>query len=117
MGVDFEHFLIARYNGGDAAHVDNALANGLNVETLPTQQENDFVPKFLFNGDAPLFDGGFPRPRDTHCSCCDHRGCSLHCLTTHVAPDSFQDGTQSLSACIDDARLLERRKKVGSASN
>ena len=53
--MDFEHLLVARDHGGDAAHINDALPNALDIQLFAAQQENDLVAKFFLDGHAPFF--------------------------------------------------------------
>ena len=57
----FEHLLVACYNGGNAAHINNGLPDVIDIELFALQQENDFVAKFFLNRHPALFGGHLSR--------------------------------------------------------
>ena len=82
MRMHFEHFFVTSNDSGDASHVDNGLANLFNVQFFPTEQEDNFVAKLFFDGDAPLFDISFAK-------CSGSSQFELGCFSANVSPDTL----------------------------
>ncbi len=78
MRMHLQQLLIARHNSRDAAHVDDMLANGFDIQARAAQQEDDFVAELFLYSDAPFFNGRF----------CHLRSCLLPTPYTCVAPRS-----------------------------
>src|SRR5260370_13312636 len=120
--MHFEHFLISRDDGGDAAHIDDGLANTLDIESLAAQQEDHFVAKLFLNRHTAFFGLSTRGGRLSYSGC---RGCHsgrivrpgcYHSIenarfASHVAPDTFEDGAETLVAADYQTSMFWRRGK------
>ncbi len=59
VGMHLEHLLVTGYHRGNAAHIDDGLANAFHIQFLGigTQQKDHLVAKLFLNFYTALFDG------------------------------------------------------------
>src|SRR5260221_9870994 len=121
--MHFEHFLISGDNGGDAAHIDDGLANTLDIESLAAQQEDYFVAKLFLNRHTAFFGLSTRSGRLSYSGCRGYHsgrivrpGC-YHTIESarfaaHGAPDTFEDSAETLAAGVYPTGLFERWQKL-----
>src|SRR6266699_6638778 len=109
--MHFEHFLISGDNGGDAAHIDDPLANTLDIESLAAQQEDYFITKLFLNRHTAFFGLSTWRSLLRHSAWLNCRRYAAGCvvrpgcyrriwgarLASHIAPNTLEDGAKSLA--------------------
>src|SRR5262249_54900956 len=112
MGMYLEHFLVSGNDSRDAPHIDDRLANTLNIESLAAQQEDYFITELFLNRHTAFFALSDWRNQLRHSAClncwCHAANCAVQpgChrriwsarLASYIAPDTFEDGAKPLAA-------------------